>query len=125
MDRKVTVKYWQVLPLNRLGNNFNDAIKAILDFPKDKLVVEMDEIPYQLVIDGTQKGPVFTGDVIRLQGAGLPSRVKKGGKAQRLELERGEYLGYHTGFVYDSDYDLLGFEIKPSASSVKNAAQAA
>lgn len=118
MDKKVTIKYWQVLPLNKVGENFEDAVKSLLTKKEEDLHADLEEIPYQIVIDKDQTGPFYVGDVIRMQGVGLPSRLKKGGKAQKLQLERGEYLGYHTGFIYDTEYDLLGFEIKPSAAGL-------
>lgn len=58
------------------------------------------------------------GDVIRLQADALPSRLKKGGKAQRLSLGEGEYLGHHTAFIYDPATKLLGFEVKPAAAGL-------
>lgn len=117
-DKKVTIKFWQVVSLNEDGQNFSDAIKVVASARQEELVREIDEIPYQIAVSKADGGSAYIGDVIRLQGSALPSRLKKGGKAQKLELGRGEYLGYHTGFIYCEKQKILGFEIKPAAAGL-------
>lgn len=117
MDRKVTVKFWQMHPAPVDGVDFAASLDAAFAKSADQAWLELDGATYQLTPQG-QTNDVYVGDVIRLQSEALPSRLKRGEKAQRLTLADGEYLGHHTGFIYDRSVQLLGFEVKAAAAGL-------
>ncbi|MBZ9703070.1 MULTISPECIES: DUF6731 family protein [unclassified Mesorhizobium] len=118
MDKKVTVKFWQLFPALEDGVEFDVSLQAAFALKGGDLVKEIDEVRYQLDTRGDAKVSPICGDVIRLQSDALPSRLKAGEKAKKLTLGDGEYLGYHTAFIYDVEKKLLGFEVKPAAAGL-------
>lgn len=118
MDKSVTVKFWQLYPAPDGGLGFDESLRLALDEPETARCRELDGGLYQLVGSAGQRGDVIVGDVIRLQGDGLPSRLKAGGKPRPLGLN-GDYLGHHTGFIFDAKLSLLGFEIRPAAAGLQ------
>lgn len=119
MDKSVTVKFWQLHPAPDGGVGFGESLRLAFDEPENARFRELEDVFYQLTGDSAQKGNTIVGDVIRLQNEGLPSRLKAGGKPRSLTLGVGEYLGYHTGFIFDVKRSLIGFEIKPAAAGLQ------
>jgi len=115
---KVTVKFWQMLPAAVDGVEFADSLTAAFSLPEERSSADLGGVSYQLERHSTTDSAPFIGDVIRLQSDGLPSRLKRGQKAKRLTLEEGEYLGYHTGFIFDPATKVLGFEVKAAAAGL-------
>ncbi|RUV84588.1 hypothetical protein EOA75_28205 [Mesorhizobium sp. M1A.F.Ca.IN.022.07.1.1] len=118
MDKKVTVKFWQLFPALEDGVQFDVSLQAAFALSGEHLVKELDEVRYQLDPRTSANAAPICGDVIRLQSDALPSRLKAGEKAKKLTLAEGEYLGHHTAFIYDTEKHLLGFEVKPAAAGL-------
>ncbi|MFG1372150.1 DUF6731 family protein [Xanthobacter oligotrophicus] len=115
---KVTVKFWQILPAPVDGVEFADSLKAAFVLPEERTSADLGGVSYQLEKHSAADALPLVGDVIRLQSDGLPSRLKRGQKAKRLTLEEDEYLGYHTGFIFDPATRVLGFEVKAAAAGL-------
>lgn len=118
MDKKVTLKFWQLFPALVDGVDFEVSLDAAFGLAGQNLVCEIEDTSYQLEPRSAVGAKVMYGDVIRLQSEALPSKLKAGGKAKQLKLAAGEYLGHHTAFVYDRGKRLLGFEVKPAAAGL-------
>jgi hypothetical protein len=118
VDKKVTVKFWQLFPALEDGVDFSTSLEAAFAVTGADLVKVLDEVRYQLEPHSAGNASPICGDVIRLQSDALPSRLKAGEKARKLTLGANEYLGYHTAFIYDVDKQLLGFEVKPAAAGL-------
>jgi hypothetical protein len=87
VDKSVTVKFWQLYPAPNGGLGFGESLRLAFDEPEEVRFRELDGGLYQLVGSADQNGDVIVGDVIRLQGEGLPSRLKAGGKPRSLRLD--------------------------------------
>jgi len=122
MDKKVTVKFWQLFPALEDGVEFDVSLQAAYALAGEQLVKELDGVHYQLDPRTAANISPICGDVIRLQSDAFPSRLKAGEKAKRLSLGENEYLGHHTAFIYDVEKKLLGFEVKPAAAGLQKLA---
>ena len=118
MDKRVTLKFWQVYPAAVDGVDFEVSLDAAFALLGPNLVRKIEDISYQLEPRSAAGADIMFGDVIRLQSDALPSKLKAGEKAKQLKLGDGEYLGHHTAFVYDREKSLLGFEVKPAAAGM-------
>lgn len=117
MDRRVTVKFWQMRPNMVDGVEFEASLDAASALSDEATVIDLAGYSYQLDMKPKADGLYF-GDVIRLQSDALPSRLKRGGKAAKLKLGENEALGHHAGFIYDPATKLMGMEIKMQAAGV-------
>lgn len=117
LDRRVTIKFWQMRPSIVDGVEFETSLDAASKLSDENTVLELAGSFYQLDMKPKVDGLYF-GDVIRLQSDALPSRLKRGGKATRLQLDDGEALGHHAGFVYEPVSKLMGIEVKMQAAGV-------
>lgn len=115
---KVTVKFWQILPAAVEGVEFTDSLRAAFRLLGEQATSKLEGGYYQLEAHSAPDASPIVGDIVRLQGEGLPSRLKRGQKAKRLTLEEDEYLGYHTGFIFDPVTRVLGFEVKAAAAGL-------
>lgn len=118
MDRKVTIKFWKMVPAVVDGVDFSLSLAQAFKVKGDALCIELEGAQYQLTPQNDGADNLFLGDVIRLQNEALPSRLKRGEKAKKLSLGEGVYLGHHTAFIYDPKSQLLGFEVKPAAAGL-------
>jgi len=119
MDKKVTVKFWQVLPALVDGVEFVDSLKLALSKKGENLTKEFEGIWYQLDPRSKVEDSPLLGDIVRLQSDALPTKRKRGGKSVKLDLGEDEYLGHHTGFIYDPVTKLIGFEAKFGAAGIQ------
>lgn len=115
---KVTVKYWQMVPAPVDGVEFEASLRAAFRAAGDQNTAQIEDGFYQLETHSDPDAPLLLGDVIRLQNEALPSRLKRGERAQRLVLGDNEYLGHHTGFIFDPQSKVLGFEVKAAAAGL-------
>jgi hypothetical protein len=99
------------------GVPFETSLQAISALEIADTSLELAGSSYQLDMKGQADGLHF-GDLIRLQSEALPSRLKRGGKAARLQLDEDEALGHHAAFVYDPASKLLGMEVKMQAAGI-------
>jgi hypothetical protein len=118
MDKRVTLKFWQVYPALTDGVAFDVSLDAAFSLTGQKLVRKIEDTSYQLEPRSNVGDDIIFGDIVRLQSDALPSKLKAGEKAKQLKLGNGEYLGHHTAFVYDREKRLLGFEVKPAAAGM-------
>lgn len=117
MDRRTTIKFWQMRPNMVDGVEFETSLEAAGALADEATVYELAGSFYQLDMKD-RDDDLFFGDLIRLQSEALPSRLKRGGKASRLQLDEDEALGHHAGFIYDRASKLLGIEIKMQAAGI-------
>ncbi len=80
-----------------------------------RLQAKLENATFRLEPHGCKKGPIWIGEIIRLQSSAFPSKVPQGKPAERLNLLPGESLGHHAGFIYDERNKALGFEARPTA----------
>lgn len=99
------------------GVEFETSLDVAATLTDDATVLELAGSLYQLEVKPKKDGLYF-GDIIRLQSEALPSKLKRGGKASKLELGENEALGHHAGFIYDPVSKLMGLEIKMQAAGV-------
>ncbi len=118
MDKSVTVKFWTVQSESADECDFWQALHTANAKTGDERVCDIDGSFYQFGEDAQIVGDLFLGEVIRLQGEGLPSRIQKGKPASELKLQSNEFLGHHTGFVYDKATKAIGIEVRPSAAGL-------
>lgn len=115
IDRRVTVKFWRVDPLEADDMSFSEALDICSDRPESECVAEINEANLQLHVSPRDSGNRYLCDVVRLQNSGLPSLIQPGRRAARLRLREGQYLGHHTGFVFCRRTNLIGVEVRPTA----------
>ena len=123
IDKKVTVKFWQLHPSPNGGAAFGDELRSALKVDLAGRVRELEGSLYQLDGESAQTGNVLLGEALRLQGEALPSLVTVGTKAKPLILKAKQYLGHHTGFIFDEKTGLLGIEVRPTAAGLQKVLQ--
>lgn len=118
MDKKVTVKFWQLYPGLEDGVDFEVSLDGAFALKGGSLVSKIEDVSYQLEPQSDIGAALMLGDIIRLQSEALPSRLRAGEKAKQLKLDENEYLGHHTAFIFDREKHILGFEVKAAAAGL-------
>lgn len=114
MDSRVTVRFYNVVPMEPGQASFDACLKKIISVG-DNVSREVMGTTVQAMRLVERSGRI-SGDLIRLQSANLPSVIEKpSAKPKKMQLGRDGAIGHHTAFIYDIGLRKLAYQLTRNA----------